>query len=422
MRTFQEVLRARAVRAVYQPLVDLVSGEVIGYEALARGPEGTPWERPDRLFDAAREAGLVAELDWVCRAAAYRGALDARLDPGLTLFVNTEPDALGHACPDDLKPLVERAELSLRVVSEMTERSLTRDPKALLEAVARARAVGWGVALDDVGSEPASLALMPFVHPDVIKLDLRLVQDAPSTLSSTVASAVMAQAERTGALVLSEGIETEEHRQRALALGATIGQGWLFGRPGPLPRDVARPQSVVRFLTAPQIPSGATPYSLAAQRPNVRIAPKSLLLTTSHHLEQRARNDQEPPVVLSSFQHVRHFTPASATRYDDLTRTSALVAALGVGIGPRPAGQVRGADLAPDDPLTQEWDVIVVGPHYAAALIARGVGDAARDCDRPFSFVVTHDRDLVVLAACALLLRLVPAGRPALPAGALAYA
>lgn len=422
MRTIQDVLRARAVRAVYQPLVDLVSGEVIGYEALARGPEGTAWERPDRLFDAAREAGQVAELDWVCRAAAYRGALDARLDPGLTLFVNTEPDALGFACPDDLLPLVERAELSLRVVSEMTERSLTRDPRALLEAVARARAVGWGVALDDVGSEPSSLALMPFVHPDVIKLDLRLVQDPPSAQSSTVASAVMAQAERTGALVLAEGIETEEHRQRALALGATIGQGWLFGRPGPLPRELTRPRSVVRFLTAPQIPADATPYSFAAKRPNVRVAAKSLLLPTSRHLEQRAQNDSEPPVVLSTFQHVRHFTPASARRYEALTRTSALVAALGVGIGPLPAGRVRGADLEPDDPLAQEWDVIVVGPHYAAALIARGVGDAERDCDRRFSFVVTHDRDLVVQAACALLLRLVPACASAHPAATPAFA
>jgi EAL domain-containing protein (putative c-di-GMP-specific phosphodiesterase class I)/DICT domain-containing protein len=405
---FDKLLDARLVRAVYQPLVDLVTGDILGFEALARGPWGTPWERPDLLFAAAREAGRVAELDWVCRAAAYTGALQARLAPGLSLFVNTEPDALGTPCPEDLADLVGTAERSLRVISEMTERSLTRDPKALLDAVSRARQVGWGVALDDVGAEPGSLALMPFVHPDVIKLDMALVQDLPSPRTSAVVSAVSAQAERTGALVLAEGIETEQHRQRALALGATIGQGWLFGRPGSLPADTVSPAHRVPLLRAPQTPMGATPYSLVEGRRSLRLAAKALLLPMTKHLEERARDRHEPPVVLATFQDARHFTPLSAGRYDRLTGTSALVAAMGVGISNHPIGRVRGAHLAPGDPLGQEWDVIVVGPHYAGALIARDLGDTGPDADRRFSFLVTHDRELVVQAARALLLRLVP--------------
>ncbi|HEV2896177.1 MAG TPA: EAL domain-containing protein, partial [Actinomycetota bacterium] len=90
----------------------------------------------------------------------------------------------------------------------MTERAVARDPGGLLGAVARARAVGWGVALDDVGAEPASLAVMPFVRPDVIKLDLRLVQGRTTAEVARIVNAVRAQAELTGARILAEGIET----------------------------------------------------------------------------------------------------------------------------------------------------------------------------------------------------------------------
>jgi hypothetical protein len=69
------------VRAVYQPIVELDTGALVGFEALARGPEDSALQRPDMLFAAAREAGLVAELEWACRAAAVAGALQGGLRP-----------------------------------------------------------------------------------------------------------------------------------------------------------------------------------------------------------------------------------------------------------------------------------------------------------------------------------------------------
>ncbi len=75
------------VSAVYQPVIELESGGVVGYEALARGPEGGELERPDKLLSAARRAGLLAQVDWECRLAAVSGALDAGLDRSTTLFV-----------------------------------------------------------------------------------------------------------------------------------------------------------------------------------------------------------------------------------------------------------------------------------------------------------------------------------------------
>jgi EAL domain-containing protein (putative c-di-GMP-specific phosphodiesterase class I) len=139
--------------------------------------------------------------------------------------------------PDWLVRLLDGALDRFAIFAEVTERALTDRPAELLAAVARLRRLGVGIALDDVGADPRSLALMPFLAPEVIKLDLALVQGKPSRRTAAIVHAVSAESERTGALVLAEGIETEAHRQTALALGARYGQGWLFGRPAALERS-----------------------------------------------------------------------------------------------------------------------------------------------------------------------------------------
>jgi EAL domain-containing protein (putative c-di-GMP-specific phosphodiesterase class I) len=254
------VVDARAVQAVFQPLVDLDSGEVLGYEALARGPAGSPLESPAALFAAAYGRGRVAELDWVCRAAAFDAASRAGLHPSLRLFVNSEPVSLGVACPDDLWPVVDLAERQLHVVMEVTERAVARDPAGLLGAVARARQIGWGVALDDVGAEPASLAVMPFVRPDVIKLDLRLIQGRTTAEVARIVNAVGAQSERTGAHILAEGIETAATPRS----------------PGPWAPPSARGSSTaVRDRCLPRPAHPASPSSCWPSRRSSRTAPPS---------------------------------------------------------------------------------------------------------------------------------------------------
>jgi EAL domain-containing protein (putative c-di-GMP-specific phosphodiesterase class I) len=403
------IIDGRAVRAVFQPLIDLASGDVVGFEALARGPAGSMLESPGALFEAAYGIGRVAELDWVCRAAAFQAAARAELDPVLRLFVNCEPASLGVACPDDLWPVVDVAERRLRVVMEVTERAVARDPAGLLGAVARARAVGWGVALDDVGAEPASLAVMPFVRPDVIKLDLRLVQGRTTAEVARIVNAVRAQAELTGARILAEGIETRRHAEIARTLGATLAQGYLYGRPGVLPTGSRPTRAAVELLQEPPATDPRTPFEIVAAERAPERAPKDLLLPMSKHIEHKALDAAEPGVLLACFQEAGHFTPATRVRFGRLSARVALTGALGVGMPPTPAPGVRGAALHPGDPLRGEWDVIMVGPHFAAALVARDCGDDGPDADRRFDFVITHDRDLVVRAAQPLLDKLAPA-------------
>jgi diguanylate cyclase (GGDEF)-like protein/PAS domain S-box-containing protein len=398
-------------RSVYQPIVDLETGDVVAYEALARGPAGSAVERPDRLFATARETGRLGELDWACSAAALRGALEAPLARPRRLFVNVEPEALGLPCPAHLVDVFDRAGAELDVVLEITERALTARPADLLHLVDAVRERGWGIALDDVGADVRSLALMPIIRPDVIKLDLRLVQEQPTTEIAEIVNAVNAERERTGATVLAEGIETAEHLQLAKALGATLGQGWFFGRPGALEPPAAPPARPVALTAPVSTARDASPFAAVTRaRGDVRRADKRLLLALSLQLEHQAAALGDCALIVSAFQTDERFTPLTRRRYTLLGADAAFVAALGVGMDAEPAPGVRGAALEAGDVLLGEWSVAVLGPHFAAALVAVDLGDEGPEMGRRFDFSLTYDRDLVVEAASALMRRVQPLG------------
>jgi hypothetical protein len=269
---------------------------------------------------------------------------------------------------------------------------------------------------------------MPFVAPDVIKLDLRLVQGNPDAQIASVVHAVSAEAERSGAIVLAEGIETDAHRLQALALGASHGQGWFFGRPAPLPVDgdgdgdahadagvvpangAAGGAEAVAWPTvsSPVAQDARTPFELVSAHHPTRRGSKRLLLAISKHLEAQAAAHGDAAVVLATFQEARHFTQASRSRYARLGQSAAFVGALGVGLTEEPVAGVRGAALREAEPLHGEWNVVVVTPHFAAAFVGRDLGDDGADMERRFDFCMTYDRGLAVQAAAALMSRIAP--------------
>ena len=401
--TLGEILSRDGIRSVYQPIVDIASNSVTSYEALSRGPAGTSLESPLALFGQARKEGRLTDLDWACRAAALRGGLDS-LSPPLSLFLNIEPAASARV-PDQFKGLWRLAGKSSKVIAEITERALTDDPAALLRTVAGLRELGWGIALDDVGADPRSLAMLPFLHPDVIKLDLRLIQDRPSANIAQVVHAVLAEVERSGTAVLAEGIETHEHLLTALAMGATLGQGWLFGRPGPLPDTASPPGSGLSISTgAEPPPGGATPFDIMSLRRPVRRGTKGILLMMSNYLERQAGAIGEAPVVMSTFQEAGRFSTRLKKRYSRLAGSSPLIVAFGRGIEPTPAPDVRGTDLSPGDPLADEWVVAVIGAHFAASFAARDLGDEwCPDLERRFDYCLSYDRSVVERVTSSLL-------------------
>jgi EAL domain-containing protein (putative c-di-GMP-specific phosphodiesterase class I) len=209
---------------VFQPIVDLASATVAGYEALARFP-GTA--SPEVWFAAAHEAGLGAELE----ALALRKALAAvpDLPPNTFLTVNVSPHLLGTA--PVMAALAAPATLR-RVVVELTEHMPTPDLAVLREQTAALRGRGALIAIDDAGSGYAGLQQLAEVRPQLVKLDRALVAGADTDpVKAALAEMVGTFTSRIDAWLLAEGVETVGELATFARLGVPLAQGWLFGRP-----------------------------------------------------------------------------------------------------------------------------------------------------------------------------------------------
>jgi EAL domain-containing protein (putative c-di-GMP-specific phosphodiesterase class I) len=396
--TLEEILEGGALRSVFQPIVDLESGRLFGYEALARGPEGSPLEMPDRLFAAARAEDRLGELDAACQATAVGGAVAHGIRSPLTLFVNVEPDAARF----ESLPQVGR---DVRGIIELTERTLTSRLAELLPAVQAARERGWGIALDDVGADTRSLALMPLLRPDVIKLDLRLVQTQPTPEIAAIAGAVGAQAERTGATVLAEGIESEEQAEYARALGATLGQGFLFGRPAPDPKPMQATDLPLPIYGSTLPYTWRTPFELASAHRRVRHGTIPLLAAISRELQRQAARSSRTSLLISSFPDAHRWMSHMNEVYEELASELAFAAVLAVGMSREPVPGLKGINIYEDDPVSGTWNVIVISAHFAS-MVAAKEREASGSAEQEFDFIFTYDRELIVQCAQALMLRI----------------
>jgi EAL domain-containing protein (putative c-di-GMP-specific phosphodiesterase class I) len=396
-----DVLAHGAIDIGFQPVVDLASRRTVGFEALARGPVGSELETPAALFDAARHAGRLDELDWLCQRGALRAALRIGLRAPSVLFVNVEPDSSGFM-PLDLRALYAQATAQMVVAVEVTERALTRRPAALLGRVADMRALGCTLALDAVGATGDSLAMMAVLTPDVVRLDLAELAGRPEGDLAEVVDAVAAHAERSGATVLVERIETGDEARLAGALGARLAQGWLFGTREQLVTAPAPPPERHVHAHFHADPRDTTPFQVVSEGCAVRRASRELLAGLSRHLEEQARALGRCAVLVGAFEGDERFDAATRRRYAELARELAFCGAVATGMAPEPADGVRGGPLHAADPLAREWTVAVVSPHASAALSASDPGSG----DGHYDYVLTHDRDRAAAATAALLARI----------------
>ncbi|AYJ47838.1 EAL domain-containing protein [Rhodococcus sp. P1Y] len=397
----ETLLGPNSLHTDFSPIVDLLTREVVGYEAIVSGPADSAFANPSALASAARAMDMTVDLDLFRWSGAVEGAARIESLQNLPLFIAIDPDTLPH--------LPDRAHVDAgTAVLQIDETALIRRPAQLLRTVADARRLGWAIAVDHVGVRPESLALLPLLEPDVVKLDRSLIAAKPSRFIARVVNAVAAYTERTGAVVMAEGIDTEDGVSIAIALGARVGQGKYFTDQSLAPVDPSARLSPVNFRTSPG--RGALPRSspcqLAAAGRDSKPSTKRLLVEVSKGLESIASQSLQTAVILGSFEKREHFTPHTAHRWEVMATRAALVGALAAGIDSEPAPRVRGADLELGDPVREEWVVVVLSPHFSAVLAAKDMGDTGPDMNRRFSYVLSHDPQLVVDCARSLLLRL----------------
>ena len=222
----ERLLEDKPFHVVFQPLVEFKTGKLCGYEALTRFPDGPP----DEWFERAWRVGRGPELELAAIAIAF--ARLREIPSGLFLSVNVSPATLAHR---GLGELLDGCEPQ-RILLEITEHSEIDDVEEFHAALDAVRARGVQIAVDDAGAGFANFVRLLEVIPHVIKLDRALVAGIDrDPVRVAIARSLISLASSIGAKVAAEGVETEAEARMLGKLGVRCGQGFLFGRPGPLP-------------------------------------------------------------------------------------------------------------------------------------------------------------------------------------------
>jgi EAL domain-containing protein (putative c-di-GMP-specific phosphodiesterase class I) len=382
------------LRPVFQPIVDLRDRAVVGYEALMRsGPEDGALHGAEALLAAARREDSLMALDLATHDAALALAERRGLAAPFSLFLNADPATLDGASP-------ERPATQYTLLVEVTEQALIERPEAMLRALTRLRSAGWGIALDDVGGDSRSLALMSILYPDVIKLDLRLLDRRSPEDVARIVTAVGAEAERRHATVLAEGIDSEDQLATARSFGATLGQGYLLGPPADLPDPLPPAGRPVKLPGVGGDPYGATPWQRVTNWRRPSTGPIRLAARAVRVIVDQAAELGNTAMVLAALADESGAAEAVA-RYGWLPDRVAFVGVLNAGSSFEGTG-VRSGTLAADDPLRGVGTLVALAPGFAVCVVARPVsGDE-------WEFAVTYDRDTVVECALPLMARMEP--------------
>jgi EAL domain-containing protein (putative c-di-GMP-specific phosphodiesterase class I) len=227
-------IAGNGLRMAYQPIVRLDTYEIVGAEALSRFDGGPP--TPDRWFSEAAGVGLETEL----QSASLRMAIAAlpELPDDVYLSVNASPEVINYWAH---RPLPEGIPYD-RLVLEITEHDPIEDYDELLDSLEPLRDRGVRIAIDDAGAGYSSFRHILLIKPDVIKLDISITRAIDQDTSRrALATALLSFATEINASLVAEGVETAAEKETLQELGATLGQGYLFARPGPLPLPALHP-------------------------------------------------------------------------------------------------------------------------------------------------------------------------------------
>lgn len=232
----QDAITRRDISPVFQPVFDLATGDMIGMEALSRGPRGSEFESGETLFSLAERTELLIPLERVCRQRSLEAAASANTQR--QIFINlspaaaSDPEFLGRLFLDQVTALGLSPD---RIVLEITERTYAVYEGLFREVLSRFRQQNFRIAVDDVGTGYSNLTSLAEIEPDYLKFDNVFVRgiDRRRTKQDLL-EALLSFARKMKTQVIAEGIETREELKVLQNLGVPYGQGFLLARPMPL--------------------------------------------------------------------------------------------------------------------------------------------------------------------------------------------
>jgi EAL domain-containing protein (putative c-di-GMP-specific phosphodiesterase class I) len=222
----------RTLWTVFQPILEVHSRQIMGHEALSRGPRGTDLQSPMALFSMADRHGMVEELERACRRAAFRDWTSFG-SPG-RLFVNTIPSTvrdssfLGRGVLDYLGSAISPRQVTL----EITERTIIENLSLYREAMHEFLDLGFTFAIDDLGAGYSGLETVASLGASFLKIDMSLVRDLhQKQVNQQIIKAIVEMGIGVGATIIAEGIQTAEEATAIADLGIRYGQGYYYARP-----------------------------------------------------------------------------------------------------------------------------------------------------------------------------------------------
>ncbi|MCF6096024.1 EAL domain-containing protein [Thermovorax subterraneus] len=233
LKILKEIIENKEIRTFFQPIVDVNNLKIIGYEALSRGPAGSPLERPDVMFDVAAKYNLLWQLEYLCRVLAIENA--SRLGLKDLLFLNVDPRILKDErftegfTYEFLKKYNIRPE---QIIFEITEKTAITDYVSFRRILEHYRKQGYKIAVDDTGNGYAGIMLIAEIRPQFIKLDMGLIRNIDKDeLRQMVCQMMVNFSKLTNMKIISEGVETEDELNTLIKIGCEYVQGYYLGRP-----------------------------------------------------------------------------------------------------------------------------------------------------------------------------------------------
>ncbi len=234
-----KILQSGRIQTFFQPVFQKDCESVWGYECLMRGlADDGSWLMPKQLLEWASQERLIFMLDRICRETHIRNAASV-LPDDVAILINFLPTAIYEPsfCLRTTIAAAKSAGIApSRVIFEVVETEKVLDSSHLTSILNEYRKSGFRVALDDVGAGFAGLIMLAELTPDLIKIDRELVQGATkSEMHRIIVRALVQIARDSDCLILAEGVETEEELTLMKSFGVDLFQGFLLGRPAPVP-------------------------------------------------------------------------------------------------------------------------------------------------------------------------------------------